>query len=172
MEDSREGAADDRRRWERLTDKQRECLDLLLERKTSKQIARLLGIAKPTVDQRLTAARNILGARDRDETALAYGRLKHLYDRITYDPVALPLRPALVPSDFPDGDLSSLLELSDHVAPGDRIRGVRSPFGDLWRHDHSPARRISIMMAMLTALLVSLLAGLGIAQALSRLISG
>src|SRR3546814_1772175 len=45
---------DDLARWLRLTEKQRACLDLLIERKTSKEIARILGISKPTVDQRIT----------------------------------------------------------------------------------------------------------------------
>src|SRR3546814_5832752 len=76
---------DDLARWLRLTEKQRACLDLLIERKTSKEIARILGISKPTVDQRITAARIILGAANRDEAALIYARLKQLYDRITYD---------------------------------------------------------------------------------------
>src|SRR3546814_10544321 len=58
---------DDLARWLRLTEKQRACLDLLIERKTSKEIARILGISKPTVDQRITAARIILGAANRDE---------------------------------------------------------------------------------------------------------
>src|SRR3546814_3854238 len=61
---------DDLARWLRLTEKQRACLDLLIERKTSKEIARILGISKPTVDQRITAARIILGAANRDEAAL------------------------------------------------------------------------------------------------------
>ncbi len=47
----------DAERWARLTEKHRACLDLLLDHRTSKQIARILGIAKPTVDQRIAAAR-------------------------------------------------------------------------------------------------------------------
>src|SRR3546814_2782788 len=54
-------------RWSRLTNKHRACLDPLLERKTSKEIARMIGLAKPTVDQRLTKARSILGVDTRDQ---------------------------------------------------------------------------------------------------------
>jgi len=90
MEGSQSSTADDRLRWDRLTDKQRACLDLLLERKTSKQIARDLGISKYTVDQRITAARQVLGASDRDDTAIRYGRLRRICDRIAYDPAQLP----------------------------------------------------------------------------------
>src|SRR3546814_15508829 len=48
-------------RWSRLTNKHRACLDPLLERKTSREIAPMIGLATPTVDQRLTQARSILG---------------------------------------------------------------------------------------------------------------
>ena len=63
--------------WEQLTDKQRACLDLLLERKTSKEIAIILGISKWTADQRIASARSILGAQDRDKAAIAYERRIH-----------------------------------------------------------------------------------------------
>ena len=167
---------DDLARWARLTDKQRDCLDLLLERQTSKQIARALAISKPTVDQRLTAARDILGAADRDQTARIYARLKAAYDRIIYDPAGLSPRPELVPSHFPDGDPDTLLSLGDSRSPGlrngDGYRGAFPSSGNLWRHDLSPRQRIAMMMAMLLALLIVLVAGLAIAQTLSRLISG
>ena len=161
--------------WARLSDKQRACLDLLLERRTSKQMARLLGISKPTVDQRIAAARVILGAADRDEAARVYGRLKALYDRDIYDPVQVPDPPKLVPSHFPDGDPANVVMLSDsrsrsfEAEPG--LRGLLPASRDIWRHDNSLRARIMIMAAMLAVLLIILLAGLGIAQALTELIS-
>lgn len=167
---------DDKEQWCRLTDKQRACLDLLLERKTSKQIARILGISKPTVDQRITLARKTLGADNRDEAAMTYGRLKALYDRIIYDPVQLPSHPVLVPSHFPDGDPDPVLTLNDsrsfNFRTGEGAREQFSPFRELWRHDHSLQGRVIIMVAMLTALVLILLSALGIAQALTQLISG
>ncbi len=162
--------------WMRLTDKQRACLDLLLLRKTSKQIARILEIAKPTVDQRITAARMILGAADRDETALAYARLKAAYDRVIYDPVDLPPGPGLVPSNFPDGDPAAFFKLGDTQSQGvEKEAGYRGGFpssGDLWRHDLGSRQRVAMIAAMLVALVIVLAAGLAIAQALSRLLSG
>src|SRR3546814_3019265 len=128
---------DDLARWLRLTEKQRACLDLLIERKTSKEIARILGISKPTVDQRITAARIILGAANRHEAALIYARLKQLYDRITYDSVQVPSPPTLVPSDFPDGDPEPVLKLSDSAAPtfgaGQGSRAFFLPFREIGR---------------------------------------
>ena len=161
--------------WARLSDKQRACLDLLLERRTSKQMARMLGISKPTVDQRIAAARVILGAGDRDEAARIYGRLKAVYDRGIYDPVQLPELPKFVPSDFPDGDPINVAILSDARPRSFGTEAGRGggfpPSRDIWRHDNSLRARIMIMAAMLAVLLVILLAGLGIAQALTELIS-
>lgn len=162
---------EDAERWARLTDKHRACLDPLLERKTSKIIARELDISKPTVDQRLTSARKILGASNRDETAIAYARLKRIYDRVIYDPMHIPNQPSLVPSDFSDGGEPDALALSEQViAAGERL-GSNPPFKDLWRHDQSTTARILILAVILAAVAIFLLSGLGIAQALTQLIS-
>jgi DNA-binding CsgD family transcriptional regulator len=68
-----------------LTDKQREVLDLLIEHKTSKEIARLLGISPHTVDQRIFFAKEKLGAASRNEAAAAYRRLIAVSGRTTYE---------------------------------------------------------------------------------------
>src|SRR3546814_682475 len=110
---------------------------------------------KPTVDQRITAARIILGAANRDEAALIYARLKQLYDRITYDSVQVPSPPTLVPSDFPDGDPEPVLKLSDSAAPtfgaGQGSRAFFLPFRDGWRHDHSIQAGVMNMVGILVA---------------------
>ena len=67
-----------------LTDKQREVLDLLLEHKTSKEIARALQISPHTVDQRIQFAKDKLGAATRNEVAAAYRRLRQIYGQMTY----------------------------------------------------------------------------------------
>ena len=59
-----------------LTDKQCDVLDLVLAHKSSKEIARTLGISHYTVDQRIAAARQKLGASTRRELALIYGGLR------------------------------------------------------------------------------------------------
>jgi DNA-binding CsgD family transcriptional regulator len=68
-----------------LTDKQREVLDLLIEHKTSKEIARLLGISPHTVDQRIFFAKEKLGANSRNEAAATYRRLVAISGRTTYE---------------------------------------------------------------------------------------
>lgn len=168
-------ANDDLNRWWRLTDKQRACLDLLVEGHSSKEIARLLGISKWTADQRITAARIVLDAADRRAAARAYARLKRIYDQVAYNPMEVPPAPALMPSDFPDGDPTPVLKLyesgtydfSAKVGP----REFLPPFRYRWRHDHSIQARILIMVGILAALVIIVFLGLGIAESLTRLVS-
>ena len=171
MEGSGNPSIEDQHRWARLTEKQRACLDLLLDRQTSKGIARRLDISKDTVDQRITAARKILGAADRDQAAIIYARLKPIYDRVVYDPVELPSPPHLVPSDFPDGNPSSALEVRNRKDAWDGSSGKRLSFGKIWRHDHESASRLTIITAFLLAAVLIALGGLNIAETLSRLVS-
>ena len=65
-------ALDTAAKLEDLSDKQREVLDLLVQHKTSKQIARALDISPHTVDQRILAARRKFGVDTRNELAAAY----------------------------------------------------------------------------------------------------
>lgn len=58
-----------------LTTKQREVLDLVLQHKSSKEIARTLQISPYTVDQRIASARQKLGSASRGELARAYNLL-------------------------------------------------------------------------------------------------
>jgi DNA-binding CsgD family transcriptional regulator len=58
-----------------LTPKQVEVLDLLLQHKTTKQIARELEIAPNTVDARIAAVREKWGTIDRKATARVYAHL-------------------------------------------------------------------------------------------------
>lgn len=57
-------------RFDDLTPRERQCLRLVAEFKTSKEIERELGIAKSTVDGYLAEAVRKLGARDRRRAAL------------------------------------------------------------------------------------------------------
>ena len=68
-----------------LTDKQREVLDLVLAHKSSKEIARTLGISPHTVDQRIAVARQKLGAATRRELALVYTELRQACEETAYD---------------------------------------------------------------------------------------
>lgn len=172
MEGSQSSTADDRLVWSRLTEKQRACLDLVLVHKTSKQIARDLGISKYTVDQRITAARQILGANDRADTAIRYARLRQICDRIAYDPVQLPDTATPMPSDDTDGGPANVFDLSETSKSVDRLSGEGAPSGKIWRHDHGLPTRLTIMATILASVIIFLLGSLGIAETLTRLISG
>lgn len=96
-----------------LTAKQREVLDLILQHKTSKEIARALGISPDTVDQRIFFARKKLGASSRNEAALIYANLIDAYDRSVYglsdmetssaDGQLTPREPSPIPSHLMSG---------------------------------------------------------------------
>jgi DNA-binding CsgD family transcriptional regulator len=60
---------------EQLTEKERQVLDLVIQHKPTKQIARELGVAPNTVDMRLRSAREKLGTPDRNAAARAYTSL-------------------------------------------------------------------------------------------------
>ena len=171
MTDSGSQPSEDQARLSRLTEKQRACLDLLLERQTSKQIARRLGISKQAVDLRLTTARDILGAANRDDTAIRYARLRQTCDRIPYDPIILPPRPELVPSDFPNEGTAETVALADVSSPTKAADDAAPEFKGFWRHDHPRRGRGWIMAGMFTALVLLALAGLNIGETLTRLLS-
>src|SRR3546814_6491146 len=90
---------------------------------------------RSTVDQRIRAARNILSASDRDETAIIYSRLKPIYDRVIYDPVDLPQPQNSVPSIDTNGSAFKAIALSEHMTSVVEPPRRPSPFKALWRHD-------------------------------------
>lgn len=70
-----------------LTEKEKEALDLVLDRLTSKQIAKRLGLSPKTIDQRLDSARVKLSAETRVEAACLYASLSSIPERIRYQPI-------------------------------------------------------------------------------------
>lgn len=81
----------------RLTAGQRECLDLVDDHATSKEIARQLGISRHTVDARLRAAIQTLGVSSRREAAIIYRAAAQAQ---AYHPFAYQ-SPRIVPSAAP-----------------------------------------------------------------------
>src|SRR5687768_10290616 len=74
-----------------LTDKEREALELVLDRLSSKEIAqRLGGLSPKTIDQRLDGARAKLGATTRVEAARRYAALIGTPERFPYQPFPVP----------------------------------------------------------------------------------
>lgn len=162
---------DQAERWQRLTLKQREVLDLVLERKTSKEIARILGISMHAVDLRLTNARITLAARNRADSALIYERLRETYGKMTCHFPLLPDEPNAMPAML--SDEASMAETGADGSPKkDPIQtGYDALFRDIRRRDHGVSRRTAFMVFIVGVMVVVILVGLGIAQALSKLIS-
>ncbi|MEP3227082.1 MAG: helix-turn-helix transcriptional regulator [Parasphingorhabdus sp.] len=159
----------------KLTEKQRECLHLVVQRKSSKEIARILDISKPAVDQRLDGARRTLDVMTRDEAAIIFARAVGGYDRIIYDPAYLPsaaeigaranqgeqtqstmLEEAAVPYDFKSNHDSSLW-----------MQALKEPGGDL-----GTIQRLAIIVGMTVGILAIVLIGLAVSQSLSGLLGG
>jgi DNA-binding CsgD family transcriptional regulator len=110
----------------RLTAGQRECLDLVDDHATSKEIARQLGISRHTVDARLRGAIQTLGVTSRREAAIIYRTAMQAapYQPLAYQP------PRIVPP-APDADnrAHDLLEPSpatdDAAEAANPLAGVR-----------------------------------------------
>ena len=89
LDDRPRFADEERASFEKLSPKLREVLRLTFLRKSSKEIGRELGIAPRSVDQRLDAARIILGASTRFEAARIYYDLVCASEGLTSDPFLL-----------------------------------------------------------------------------------
>ncbi len=157
-----------------LTAKQRECLHLVVLRKSSKEIARILDISKPAVDQRLVSARRVLGASTRDEAALIYARASGTYDRILYDPVGIPFEATSGPEGLQDErSHSSMLEEVSIPYDFDTEHDL-----NVWpqilkdsESDWGTAQRIAIIVILTIGILAIVLIGLSVSQSLSGLLT-
>ena len=86
-------------RIERLTEKQRECLRLVFMHRSSKEIARELGIGVDAVDQRIKTAMRTLDVESRTEAArmLASHEGMGPYQRLVYQMPEVVREPAMAP---------------------------------------------------------------------------
>tara|TARA_R110000824_G_scaffold211072_3_gene397025 strand:+ start:11076 stop:11591 length:516 start_codon:yes stop_codon:yes gene_type:complete len=158
----------------KLTAKQRECLHLVVLRKSSKEIARILKISKPAVDQRLIGARKVLGASTRDEAALIYARASGTYDRILYDPVGVPFDDAFGQGG-PQDERSSPSLLEETSSPYDVDVGHDLNFWpQILKEPESnwgTVQRIAIIIVLTIGILAIVLIGLSVSQSLSSLLA-
>lgn len=160
----------------RLTEKQRQCMQLVVMRKSSKEIARELRIAKPTVDQRIASARQTLGARNRDEAAVIFARVMQTYDRVIYDTARIPAT-----SPFPDTCPQEVrpsigLRLDEPAAiPFSGViehqGSVRPAFPWSFSGDDSTGYRLLMIVGMTIGILVIVLIGLAVAQSITGLLT-
>jgi DNA-binding CsgD family transcriptional regulator len=166
---------DDHARIARLTEKQRQCLDLVVLRKTSKEIARQLGISKPTVDQRIASARQILGARDRDEAAIMYAQGCVLYDRVTYDPACVSFFDPTINGPTSEARYGDSVKLEEAAIPFSGVleHQAFAARGFRWSDAEGINRRQRLLMivGITVGTLSILLIGLAVAQSLSSILT-
>jgi DNA-binding CsgD family transcriptional regulator len=157
-----------------LTSKQREVLDLLLEHKSSKEIARSLRISPYTVDQRIAAARQKLGVTTRGEVARAYTQLRAVCESPAYGFSQVDFGADLSQSLAQDPPTDAVFTLSDVS-----IMELPTPW-----ETHSKARaglealdsrfgifgRIFIIFGLSAAIAMMFLAMVAIAQTLTELL--
>lgn len=158
----------------KLTEKQRECLHLVVLRKSSKEIARILEISKPAVDQRLVSARRVLGAATRDEAALIYARASGTYDRILYDPVGVP-SDDVFGSQGPQDKRSTSVMLEEISTTYDvDISGDTNFWSQIQKEPGralGTGQRIAIIVVLTIGILAIVLIGLSVSQSLSSLLA-
>jgi DNA-binding CsgD family transcriptional regulator len=154
-----------------LTDKQRQVLDLLLEHKTSKEIARRLRISPHTVDQRIQFAKDKLGARTRSEAAVLYRRLLETCEQLTYEPLGIADAP--LPGDQRTGPQGPLpvasLRQRFRSRPEDGPEADFRVVPELFDGRYGTLVRTGAIFSIALFLVLIVLGGLAMFQELSRL---
>lgn len=145
-----------------LTQPQIDCLVLVRDGRTSKEMARVLGISKTAVDQRLDRARAILGASTREEAARIYA--EGTYDRVTRDAPELvyaPVPPAFsISAEADSGSQSNQFQevrATFDVAPPLTLNALLRLFREVEPRNIGTAARI--MLAVSAALAIMMLFG-------------
>jgi DNA-binding CsgD family transcriptional regulator len=156
-----------------LTGKQHEVLSLLLQHKTSKEIARDLGISPHTVEQRLRFAKDRLGVSRRGDLANAYRQLqqpcdKPLYEEMRIETNALPLPQEGRPGERPERQPTQQLALAIAAADGP-LQDV-SLVPAIMTGRNGALMRIAAIVGIAAAVITVSIGGLAVLEQLSRLI--
>lgn len=154
-----------------LTEKQAEALELVCQHLQTKEIARILGISPRSVDQRIDAARQKLGAATRIEAARIYAAHSDIPYRLTGEPFPVPHSPA---SGQPQESPRDLMRFEDagvfvERAPWDRTNPWRIP--ELEPRDLGTVARLITMVVLAVALLLLVTLGLDLSRSLGLMIS-
>lgn len=176
--DSRSNLDDNQRAiLKKITLKQRDALRLTLTRKSSKEIARELGIAPRSVDQRLDAARIILGASDRGEAARKFYALIRASEGLTSDPFLIGESSSGQSSDRDEQSLYMIGDALTFQSPAKWENGSEASQDRWWRFvPELPSAasglrdRIAWIVIGAIAILALVLLGLGVVEGLKGLI--
>ena len=158
-----------------LTEKQRVVLDLVSDGFTSKEIARQIGKAPRTIDQRVDAVRSKLGGVPRNELIRSYRQWRDaICDSTTYG--AIPLSDShLVEAEISRQPEAENLLFQDSLIHDARMPWQRSGFGIEKRFTPSDLSGIGKVIAVATgAMIIMSVAVLSIAfsSALETLLTG
>lgn len=164
---------------DKLSEGQRECLRLVHEHKTSKEIALILGISRFTVDQRIERACRTLGVEGRGKAALMLAEHERgtSPERLVYGPFDIAgEHDGKAPMAPPTG--AGPIEAS-HVAQGQAAYDASPGNGhSIWRalvpggnaDDLTSATRVKWIVQLTIQLVVAVLILLAIAQAASTVV--
>jgi DNA-binding CsgD family transcriptional regulator len=159
---------------ESLTAKQREVMDLLIEHKTSKEIARILQISPHTVDQRIQFAKDKLGAHNRNEAAVLYRRLLEICGQLTYEDSGIAVT-AGAPHDVLARQVASIGTeqgtRTQSTPPADAELDY-AVVQELFEGRHGTLARLGAIVAIAVSLVILVVGGLAIISQLSSLLTG
>jgi len=179
--------SDIRAQFTSLTDKQRDVLDLLIAHKTSKEIARELGISPHTVDQRIQFAKSKLGADSRGEVALAYRRLLDSLAREQDEALAgmakdrgepsdpLTYEETRIAADRPPADTDRANDAAIPAAPARQDRAGAEDYRvapDLFEGRHGTVMRLGAIVIFAVLLVFVALGSIMMFDQLSRSMAG
>jgi len=154
-----------------LTAKQREVLDLLIEHKTSKEIARLLDISPHTVDQRIQFAKDKLGARTRNEAAAIYRRLVDTYGQMTYENSYLAVAAFDIDNGAGTPGLQPNRSHREQASDQPRTEADYPVVPELFEGRYGTLVRLGAIIAIAVFLVILVLGGLAIFSELSEIMA-
>lgn len=159
---------------QRLTAKEREVLELVHARLSSKEIGLRLGLSPKSVDQRLDNARSKLGAPTRIAAARILAELTDTQERFPYAPFPLP-ESGLAATDGLCVPTDATYTLSDSMTFRHELPWHRSPPSDapeFWALRLGTLPRLVLILLGAVGLLVIALLGLSLSQGASALFRG
>jgi len=156
-----------------LTKKQREAMDLLAKHMTSKEIARELGISPHTVDQRISIAKDKLGAASRNQAAAVYQQLCWVYEQAVYEEAYIA-EPRIL-TQFgakADADTSEyvITPKSSDLDDGKGDNSVHLVGPKLFHGPIATLGRVALVIACAFVIVIAGLVGLSVFSALSAVI--
>ena len=164
---------------DRLTAKQREVLELLLEHMTSKEIAAQLGVSHHTVDQRIGIAKKKFDVFTRSELLSAYKRAtsagrkdngKPVYENSYISASAIPLSKS-VTSEI-EGDLVKADRVSRQISEIEAKPVPNRVVPEIFDGRHGSFWRIGAIGGLAALMLLVGLAGLSMFGQLSDMFAG